>query len=155
MELVMSKPADKITIMVVDDQADFRDFLVSYLEGEGFHVVQAEAGGDALELIGATRPHLVLLDVMMPDKNGYDVCRDIKSSAATADIPIIFVTAKTGLSDKLAGYISGGQRYLCKPFELSELDECIRAVLRQQNIRLNQLNNDFKPDSAGPSETAN
>jgi DNA-binding response OmpR family regulator len=150
METAMKHATDKITILVVDDQEDFRDFLVTYLEGEGFHVLQAEDGEDALTLINNQKPHLVLLDVMMPDKNGYDVCRDIKSSTATADIPIIFVTAKTGLSDKLAGYISGGQRYLCKPFELSELDECVRAVLRQQNLKHNQLNHNFGPSQDSP-----
>ena len=151
METVMNRATDRITILVIDDQEDFRDFIAAYLEGEGFQVLQAEGGEDALDLLGRHKPHLVLLDVMMPNKNGYDVCRDIKSNADTADIPIIFVTAKTGLSDKLAGYISGGQRYLCKPFELAELDECVRAVLRQQNIRLNQLNNDYGPPPDSPS----
>ena len=131
-----------LSIMVVDDQEDFRDFIVTYLEDEGFSVLQAEDGDSALEMLSSQRPNLILLDVMMPHKNGYDVCRDIKTNPNTSDIPVVFVTAKNGLSDKLAGYISGGQRFLCKPFELNELDECIRVVMRQQNIRDSQYGTD-------------
>jgi DNA-binding response OmpR family regulator len=142
----------KLSVMIVDDQEDFRDFLASYLGGEGFRVFQAQDGEDALIVIRENKPNLILLDVMMPKKNGYDVCRDIKSNPETADIPIIFVTAKTGLSDKLAGYISGGQRFLCKPFELKELDDCIHAVLRQHNMKESQLMTDFSYRQTGESE---
>ena len=138
-----------IKVMVVDDQEDFREFLMTFLEGEGYQTLQAGDGDIALEMLREQKPNLILLDVMMPNRNGFDVCRDIKSNPDTADIPIIFITAKTGLSDKLAGYISGGQRYLCKPFELSELEECIRSVLRQQHIAEKQLHND---PSYGASE---
>ena len=144
---------NNVKVLVVDDQEDFRDFLVTYLEGEGFATLQADDGDTALDTIREQKPQLILLDVMMPNKNGFDVCRDIKSNPATADIPIIFVTAKAGLSDKLAGYISGGQRYLCKPFELSELDDCIQAVLRQQNIK--QVQYDSDPDFGSPRPNAN
>jgi len=133
---------EHVTVMIVDDHEDFRDILSKYLEAEGYSVMQAEDGETALEAVKFKKPHLIILDVMMPRLDGYDVCRAIKANPETAHIPIVFLTAKSSLGDKLSGYISGGQRYLCKPFEMSELDECLRAVLHQQDIRGMQMNTD-------------
>jgi DNA-binding response OmpR family regulator len=133
---------NEITVMVVDDHEEFRDILSTYLEEEGYNVVQAEDGEAALESVKFRKPNLILLDIMMPRKDGYDVCRELKANPDTAHIPIIFLSAKSTLSDKLTGYISGGQRYLCKPFDMNELEECLRNVLRQQNIKDIQLGSD-------------
>lgn len=121
--------------MIVDDQEDFREILSRYLEDEGYDVMQAGDGDDALECLKFRKPHLILLDVIMPRMDGYEVCRSLKADPETAHIPIIFLSAKTSLSDKLTGYVSGGQRYLCKPFDMNELEECLRTVLHQNDIK--------------------
>ena len=134
---------EKISVMVVDDHEDFRDILTRYLEAEGYDVMQAEDGEAALQSVEFKKPHLIILDVMMPRIDGYDVCRALKSNPETAHIPVVFLTAKSSLSDKLSGYISGGQRYLCKPFEMSELEDCLRAVLHQQSINRLHIKTDL------------
>lgn len=132
-----------ITVMVVDDNEEFREIISAYLEEEGYDVMQAEDGDVALENIKFRKPNLIILDIMMPKKDGYNVCRELKANQETAHIPIIFLSAKSSLSDKLTGYISGGQRYLCKPFDMNELDECMRNVLRQQSIKGIQMSTDL------------
>ena len=141
-----------ITVMVVDDHEDFRDILSRYLEDEGYKVLQAEDGDDAMQSLRYHTPHLIILDVMMPRKDGYDVCRALKSDPKTANIPIIFLSAKVSLSDKLTGYISGGQRYLCKPLDMNELDECLRTVLHQHSIKDVQLDTDLMYGDTGKDE---
>lgn len=120
---------DENLVLVVDDDSDFRDLITCYLEEEGFETMQAESGVAALDLIATKKPGLILLDIVMPCMNGLDVCRILKSQAATSDIPIIMVTATISLSHKIAGYLAGARRYLCKPFALDELGECIRNVM--------------------------
>ena len=78
----------------------------------------------------------------MPKVDGYEVCRSLKADPETAHIPIIFLSAKTSLSDKLTGYVAGGQRYLCKPFDMNELEDCLRAVLHQNDIKGVQVKSD-------------
>lgn len=117
-------------ILIVDDDKDFRDMIVDYLETEGFCTFQAENGDVALKHIENKKPDLILLDIIMPASDGLDVCRILKSQPSTSDIPIIIVTASTLLSHKLSGYLAGAMRWLGKPFTLGELGECIRNVLR-------------------------
>lgn len=119
---------DKHSILVVDDEVKILTLVKSYLEKEGFHVLTADSGKMALELFQAKAPDLVVLDIMMPDMSGYDVCKKICSISKT---PVIMLTAKTEEIDKLLGLELGADDYITKPFSLRELAARIRVVLRR------------------------
>jgi DNA-binding response OmpR family regulator len=116
------------TILVVDDQANVRRLLREYLEEEGFHVVVAENGRDALYAARREKPDLILLDLMMPEMSGYEFMRTFTKEQ---DTPIILLTAKLEESDKVLGLELGADDYITKPFSMRELVARIRAVLRR------------------------
>ncbi|MEY2478441.1 MAG: two-component system, OmpR family, response regulator RegX3 [Actinomycetota bacterium] len=117
------------TILVVEDEESFVEALVVGLKREGFRVQVARDGVEALELFEATRPDLVLLDVMLPRMSGIDVCREIRSRGSR--VPIIMVTAKSSEIDTVVGLEVGADDYVTKPYRLRELVARIRAVLRR------------------------
>lgn len=116
------------TILVVDDQANVRRLLRDYLEEEGFRVVVAENGRDALYMARREKPDLILLDIMMPEMSGYEFMRTFTKEQ---DTPIILLTAKLEESDKVLGLELGADDYVTKPFSMRELVARIRAVLRR------------------------
>ncbi|MEK6587792.1 MAG: response regulator transcription factor, partial [Chloroflexota bacterium] len=113
-------------ILAVDDDKTLLRFVSDYLEGEGHHVVSADRGTKALKEFFRERPDLVVLDVMMPGMDGWEVCARVRELAET---PIIMLTAKTSESDKLRGFKLGVDDYITKPFSLAELAARIKAVL--------------------------
>ncbi len=115
-------------ILLVDDEEKIRNLLKNYLENEGFEVVQAADGLAALELVQSVKPNLVVLDWLLPGKNGLEVCREIRQKSS---IPVIMLTAKTEEIDKLLGLEIGADDYITKPFSLRELTARIRVVLRR------------------------
>jgi two-component system response regulator RegX3 len=115
-------------ILVVDDEQSYRDALRVALEREGFRVEVAVDGPDALQRFDATRPSLVLLDVMLPRISGVDVCREIR---ARSQVPIIMVTARNAEIDAVVGLEVGADDYVTKPFRLRELVARVRASLRR------------------------
>jgi two-component system response regulator RegX3 len=120
--------ADVPTILVVDDEESYRDALSVALEREGFHVVTAADGPEAIEQFDTTSPALVLLDVMLPRMSGVDVCRELRTRS---QVPIIMVTAKTAEIDAVVGLEVGADDYITKPFRLRELVARVRAALRR------------------------
>jgi len=116
------------TILVVDDEKHIRDMVKAYLTGEGFQAVTAKNGREALFIARQEKPDLILLDIMMPEMNGYDFVRFFTRES---DIPIIMVTAKLGANDKVLGLELGADDYITKPFNMRELTARIRAVLRR------------------------
>ena len=120
--------ADAPLILVVDDEQSYRDALRVALEREGFRVDVAVDGPDALQRFEATRPALVLLDVMLPRISGVDVCRQIRSKS---QVPIIMVTARNQEIDAVVGLEVGADDYVTKPFRLRELVARVRAALRR------------------------
>lgn len=120
--------ADPQLILVVDDEPSYRDALSVALQREGFAVDTAADGIEALERFEASRPALVLLDVMLPRMSGVDVCREIRSTSRT---PIIMVTAKNAEIDAVVGLEVGADDYVTKPFRLRELIARVRAALRR------------------------
>jgi two-component system, OmpR family, response regulator RegX3 len=116
------------TILVVDDEQSYRDALVVALEREGFRVEVAADGVEALERFEASRPSLVLLDVMLPRLSGIDVCRELRSRSK---VPIIMVTARSSEIDAVVGLEIGADDYVSKPFRLRELVARVRAALRR------------------------
>ncbi len=122
----------KATVLIVEDEDDIRDLISFNLEREGFTPIQAEDGIKGLELAATHKPDIILLDVMMPGKDGFQVCRELKRNAQTANIPIIMLTAKGEEIDRIVGLELGADDYLVKPFSVRELILRIRAILRRQ-----------------------
>ncbi len=116
------------TILVIDDEVKLREMVRLYLEREGYRVIEAANGSDALFVARYEKPDLVLLDLMMPQMGGYDFLRLFKQES---DSPIIILTAKMEESDKVAGLELGADDYVTKPFGIQELIARVRAVLRR------------------------
>jgi two-component system OmpR family response regulator len=116
-------------LLVVEDEEMILELLSGSLRFAGFDVVTAVSGAEALRAVQASRPDLVLLDVMLPDGDGFEVVRRMRSSGP--DVPVIFVTARDGVRERVAGLALGADDYVTKPFSLDEVLERIRAVLRR------------------------
>ena len=117
-----------VSVLVVEDDKNIADLLQLYLEKEGYAVTLAHDGGEGLEKFRAIDPDLVLLDVMMPVMDGWQVCRLIRSESKT---PVIMLTAKAQTDDKVMGLKAGADDYITKPFEMKEVLARIEAVLRR------------------------
>ncbi|CCH69273.1 MAG TPA: response regulator transcription factor [Phycicoccus elongatus] len=116
-------------LLVVEDEPNIRELLATSLRFAGFEVHTASNGTEAIRLAGSLEPDLVVLDVMLPDLDGFAVTRRIRESGK--HIPIVFVTARDSLDDKIKGLTVGGDDYVTKPFSLDEVVARIRAVLRR------------------------
>jgi signal transduction histidine kinase len=132
------------TILIVDDMPANLGVLTSHLERQGYIAVVAQGGEEGIERAEFVRPDLVLLDVMMPGLDGFETCRRLKASAVIRDIPVIFMTALTDTSDKLAGFAAGGVDYVTKPLNgaevLARIDTHLTLYgLRQQLAAQNEL----------------
>jgi DNA-binding response OmpR family regulator len=121
---------DAPTILVVDDNHDNVEILRVFLESRGYSVVVAPDGRSALARMEEVRPALVLLDVMMPGMDGWQVCRTIKNHPEYGDTRVMMVTAKGGFEDKFEGMRSGADDYVVKPIDLQELEEKVKRNLR-------------------------
>ena len=117
-----------VSVLVVEDDRNIAELLQMYLEKEGYTVTVAADGGQGLSAFRASKPDLVLLDVMMPVMDGWAVCRAIRAESAT---PVIMLTAKGETDDKVAGLKQGADDYITKPFEMKEVLARIEAVLRR------------------------
>lgn len=116
-------------LLIVDDEANLRSMLFAALSHHGFEVSEASDGRQALDRIATERPDLVVLDVMMPDLDGFEVCRRLRADGDRT--PVLFLTAKDETEDKIKGLRLGGDDYLQKPFSLDELVARAEAVLRR------------------------
>ena len=119
-------------ILVVDDDINICDLLRLYIEKEGFSVVIANDGGDALRKFEKESPDFVLLDIMLPVLDGWQVCREIRKSS---ECPIIMLTAKGEVFDKVLGLELGADDYMVKPFEAKEVIARIKAVMRRTGVK--------------------
>jgi CheY-like chemotaxis protein len=124
-----------IRILVIDDEPLIGQLLAYQLSGAGYEVLVEQDGYKALSRFALLAPDLVLLDVMMPNINGWDVCRQIRSAS---DVPIIMLTAKQGDSDVIAGLTSGADDYIGKPFSMGQLLARVEAVLRRATPRASE-----------------
>ena len=120
---------NEATILVVDDNHDNVEILQAFLESRGYRVAAASDGKAALAKLEEVHPALVLLDVMMPGMDGWQVCRTIKNHPDFASTKVVMVTAKGGYEDKFEGMRSGADDYVVKPVDLSELAEKVRRNL--------------------------
>ena len=116
-------------LLVVEDEPSICELLAASLRYAGFQVVTAAAGTEAVEKAGRHRPDLIVLDIMLPDMDGFDVVRRLRSGGAHT--PVVFLTARDATDDKIRGLTLGGDDYVTKPFSLEEVIARIRAVLRR------------------------
>src|SRR4051812_29994490 len=116
-------------VLVVDDERNITDLLSTALRFVGYDVAVAGSGRDALEQAATFAPDLIVLDVMMPDHDGFEVCRRLRADAVRA--PVIFLTARDATEDKVAGLRMGADDYVTKPFSLEELIARIEVILRR------------------------
>jgi len=116
-------------VLVVDDEPNIRELVEVALKFHGCAVAVSASGKDALHQVGAYDPDLMILDVMLPDMDGFEVCRTLRSEGN--EVPVIFLTARDTTSDTIRGLTLGGDDYVTKPFSLEELTARIRAVLRR------------------------
>lgn len=117
------------TIVVVDDEPAIRELLMASLHFSGFEVASAATGSEAIEVIEKTKPDLIVMDVMLPDIDGFTVTRRIRQGGTAA--PVLFLTARDDTQDKVMGLTVGGDDYVTKPFSLEEVVARIRAILRR------------------------
>ena len=123
--------AQRQVVLVVDDESSYRDALASGLGNEGFAVVLAADGAEAVEEFHRSHPDLVLLDVMLPDRSGVEICRELR---AESNVPIIMVSARSSEVDIVLGLELGASDYVAKPYRFRELLARIRAVLRRGSL---------------------
>lgn len=124
----------KENILIVEDEKDIAEMIRYNLEKEGYKVSVASKGSMALELLEENSPDLVILDIMLPDIDGFEVCRKMRSEPATSAVPVIFLSAKSQEMDKVVGLELGADDYMTKPFSPRELIARIKAVLRRKAV---------------------
>jgi len=123
--------SEQTKILIVDDDPDTRDIIRLSLDSETYRITEAKTGVEALEKVITHEPDIIVLDVMLPEKSGMDVCRILKESIVTAHVPVIMLTAKQTTDDKVEGLNTGADDYLVKPFNPLELEARINALLRK------------------------
>ncbi len=121
----------KSRLLVVEDDNDISNMLKIYFSGLGYDVDVAPRGADALEKTRHVLPHLIVLDIMLPDIDGYEVCRNLRTSTRTSHIPVIFLTQKDERSDRLQGLELGADDYITKPFDIEELKLRVQGAIRR------------------------
>jgi PleD family two-component response regulator len=132
-EAVMSKAR----LLIVEDDFDISNMLQIYFSGQGYDVDVAPRGSTALEKTRHNLPHLIVLDIMLPDIDGFEVCRILRTNTRTSHVPIIFLTQKDERGDKLAGLELGADDYITKPFDIEELKLRVqRAITRAEQQSL-------------------
>ena len=125
---------DRPNILVVEDDLDTADMLKAYLETQGYHIEWVSWGADALRLAQESLPDLIVLDIRLPDIDGYEVCRQIRSQRRTEHVPIIFLTERRERDDRLSGLKLGAVDYITKPFDIQELRLRVRNALKRSRF---------------------
>lgn len=129
--IALSGEGKRVKVLVVDDEKDITALVAYHLEREGFRVLQGHDGLQALDLVKRERPNLLILDLMLPQMSGLDVCRRLRKEPDTARLPILMLTAKAEETDKVLGLELGGDDYLTKPFGPRELVARVKALIRR------------------------
>jgi len=125
----------KALVLIVDDNAQNLRFLGKMMAENGYEPAMARSGAQALEFVLKEKPELILLDIMMPEMDGYEVCKELKSDKFTAHIPVIFLTAKTEIDDLVKGFEVGAVDYVTKPFKSAELLARIKTHIELKRAR--------------------
>lgn len=129
----------KETILAIDDESSLLELLKVNLEKEGYNVICTTRADEGLRIIRQHLPRLILLDLMMPESDGFEICREIKSSPLTAHIPVIILTARGEEADIVAGLEMGADDYITKPFSPRVLRSRVKAVLRRRKVPSSEI----------------
>ena len=121
------------TVLIVDDSSTLREMISGLLIKSGMTVLEARDGMEAKEKIQANRPDLVVLDIVMPNLNGYELCRWVKNNPSTEDIPVVICSSKGEEFDRYWGIKQGADAYIAKPFRPKEMVETVKQLLRSRN----------------------
>jgi two-component system OmpR family response regulator len=142
-EPVMSTDGDtKVQrVLVVDDEKSICELIATSLRFVGFEVRTAASGAEALRVAEEFKPHALILDVMLPDLDGFEVCKKLRADGQ--DVGVLFLTAKDTTEDKIKGLTLGGDDYVTKPFSLEELVARLRALLRRTGVTLNTVDEEL------------
>ncbi len=128
-------------VLVVEDEKNIREMIQFKLKDKGFDVTTAASGAEALLKAEEFKPHALILDVMLPDVDGFEVCRQLRAEGQ--DVGVLFLTAKDTTDDKIRGLTLGGDDYMTKPFSLEELVARLRALLRRTGVTENEVNDEL------------
>ncbi len=131
----MMRNLKKKSVLVVDDNLQNLQYLGNVLEENGYEPTLTRNGPQALEFLENEKPDLILLDIMMPEMDGYEVCKILKEDVSVKDIPVIFITAKTETDDIVKGFDVGGVDYVTKPFNSAELLARVRTHIEMKILR--------------------
>jgi two-component system alkaline phosphatase synthesis response regulator PhoP len=126
---VADRPQRERCILVVEDDFEIAQMLRIFFETKGYQVIIAPRGEKALELCRRQLPNVVLLDIILPGMDGYEVCRRLKSNQHTRDVPIIFLTKMDERADQIAGLGLGADDYITKPFDITELESSVERLV--------------------------
>ncbi len=126
---------DEPVVLVVDDSPTVRKIVQLTLQRERIHVVTAGDGLSALAAVADEQPDLILLDVMLPRMDGYNICQVVRKNMAYRDLPIIMLSGKDGLFDKMRGKLAGSTEYITKPFDSAELVQAVKRHLESPSVR--------------------
>jgi CheY-like chemotaxis protein len=121
----------KKRLLIIEDDVDVSEMLTTYFESQGYEIFHAEEGAEGITLGRAKLPNLILLDVMLPDMDGFDVCKALRSTTLTKYIPITFLTQRDARADKIAGLELGADDYVTKPFDIEELRLRVQGSIRR------------------------
>ena len=135
-----SQESSRVKILIVDDHEQNLELLDAMLTVKGYEVVRARNGIEALDVVDKAQPHIVLLDILMPGMDGYETCRRLKASEATRLIPVVLITALDRLEDRVRGIEAGGDDFITKPFQKTELMARIKSLVRMKSY-LDELEN--------------
>ena len=138
---------DKQKVLIADDEAPIREILKIYCEKEGFDVIEAADGAEAILKVQSEKPDIIILDIMMPVLDGLEVCKQVRKMS---DIPIIMLTAKDDDDDRILGLEIGADDYITKPFNNREVIARVKAVLRRSSARLFRATSFWKQFGAIP-----
>lgn len=125
----------QVRMLIVEDDLDISNMLRIYFQSNGYEVAIAQRGEDALEMCRKQLPHIIVLDIMLPDMDGYDVCRELRGNLRTSHVPIIFLTQKDERSDKIHGLELGADDYITKPFDLEELKLRVKSAINRATVQ--------------------
>ena len=123
--------ADQPSVLVIEDEPAQREVLAYNLEAEGYRVARAETGDEAMLMVEEVEPDVIILDWMLPGVSGIEICRRLKTNAATRNVPVIMLTARSEESDRVRGLETGADDYVVKPYSVVELTARVRAQLRR------------------------
>lgn len=126
--------ADRPSILMVEDDRDTADMLKAYFEAQGYEIHWASWGADALRVAGEFVPDLVVLDIRLPDIDGYEVCRQLRAQRRTEHVPVIFLTERRERTDRMSGLELGAVDYITKPFDIQELRLRVRNALKRSRF---------------------